>query len=85
MCRISDAVTHPKVPNWITQSRDEVAEAELEAASIHLTYMSLVTENPEQYPPSVYGDYNWHEYWWRKHQEAAWFCSPVYTERKLGK
>jgi len=85
MCRISDAVTHPKVPDWITQSREEVADAELEAASIHYTYMSLVTENPTQYPPNVYGDYAWHERWWKKHQEAAWYTAPHYTEQRLGR
>jgi len=85
MCRASDVVTHPVTPSWITQSRDEVAEAELDAASIHLTYMHLVVEQPDEYPPSVYGDYDWHEYWLKKHQEAAWFASPSYTERRLGR
>jgi len=93
MCRLSDAVTHPKVPSWITQSRDEVAEAELEAASIHYTYMELIKKrdpyvvyedaNGKQVYP--YGNYAWHEYWWRKHTEAAWFVSPAYTERRLGR
>jgi len=85
MCRISDAVTHPVVPKWITQSRDEVADAELEAASIHYTYMTLVVEKPDEYPANIYGDYQWHERWWQKHQEAAWFTSPEYTEKRVGR
>ena len=85
MCRLSDNITHPAVPSWITQSREQVAEEELEAASIHYTYMSLVTEDPEHYPPDVYGDYAWHEHWYRKHTEAAWFTAPQYTEKRLGR
>jgi len=71
-------------PDWVTQSAEEVAEAELEAAGIHLTYMDLVVSNPSQYPPSVYGDYSWHEYWYIKHTEAAWYASPSYTEGRVG-
>lgn len=86
MCRVSDVVTHPKVPSWITQTRDEVADAELEAASIHYTWMTMIEDRtlPDGYE-QVGGDYAHHEYWWRKHQEAAWFASPSYTEQRLGR
>lgn len=72
-------------PDWVTQTPEQVAEEELYAASIHLTYMELVTENPAQYPPEVYGDYAWHERWYKKHTEAAWYTAPEYTEGRLGK
>ena len=63
-------------PDWVTQSREKVAEEELYAASIHLTYMELVTEDPVKW--ELYGSYEWHERWYKKHTEAAWYTSPEY-------
>lgn len=86
MCRISDVVTHPKTPGWITQTPEQVADAELEAASIHYTWMVGISEGwitPEQI--AIGGDYQHHEYWWEKHTEAAWYTAPAYTEKRLGK
>ena len=60
-------------PDWITQSREEVAEAELEAASIHYTYMMLLEEGNTEYLDM--GTAEKHEYWWIKHQEAAWYTT----------
>ena len=59
-------------PDWMTQSREQVALEEEEAASIHYTYMELIADG--SYPnDTAAGDYAHHEYWWTKHQEAAWY------------
>ena len=59
-------------PDWVTQSREETALEEEEAASIHLTYMELIAAG--DYPDdTAAGNYQHHEYWWTKHQEAAWY------------
>ncbi|GAI19366.1 unnamed protein product [marine sediment metagenome] len=59
-------------PDWITQSRAEVAQDERDAAAIHYTYMQLIEDGtwPED---SIAGGYDHHEYWWIKHLEAAWY------------
>lgn len=75
-----------KNPEWVTQTREQVADAELEAAAIHYSWMVGIEEGritPEQ--QAVGGDYAHHEHWWRKHQEAAYYTSPEYTERRLGR
>ena len=70
-----------QVPEWIEFNRSDCADAELEAASIHTTYMRLIEEeNPYVmykdangnwvYP---FGDLDWHEYWYKRHSEAAWY------------
>lgn len=69
-------------PDWVTQSREEVAEEELYAASIHLTYIELLKTDPAW---AIYGDTAWHERWLTKHTEAAWYTAPEYTEKRLGK
>ena len=59
-------------PDWVTQSREEVALEEEEAASIHYTYMILIEDG--DYPDNTaLGSYEHHKYWWIKHQEAAWY------------
>ena len=86
MCRFSDSVTHPVTPDWITQTRDEVADAELDAAAIHYTWMELISDGQISVAEQkIGGDYQHHEYWWKKHTEAAWFVSQDYTEKRIGK
>lgn len=59
-------------PDWVTQTREEVALEEEEAASIHYTYMELIAAG--DYPnDTAAGSYDHHEYWWTKHQEAVWY------------
>lgn len=61
-------------PDWITQTTEEVAEAEEYAASIHYAWMTAIEEGRmTEEEISVGGDYEHHEYWWLKHLEAAWY------------
>lgn len=63
-------------PDWVIQSREETALAEEEAASIHLTYMELIADG--SYPnDTAAGNYEHHEYWWTKHQEATWYIRNI--------
>ena len=59
-------------PDWVTQSREEVAVAEEEAASTHYTYMMLIEDGTWPAESDV-GNYAHHEYWWTKHMEAVWY------------
>lgn len=64
-----------KSPAWIIQTREDVAQAERDAAAIHYTWMQLIEDGT--LPPGyedIGGGYEHHEYWWRKHQEAAWYA-----------
>lgn len=63
-------------PDWVTQSREEVAEEEIYAASIHYTYMQFLEEGDMTYIDM--GDWDWHDHWYRKHMEAAWYDSKEY-------
>jgi len=65
-------------PEWVTQSREQVARAEEEAASIHYTWMILIEDGtlPSGYE-DIGGDYEHHKYWWTKHQEAAWYVRNI--------
>lgn len=63
-------------PDWVTQSREKVADEEEIAASTHYSILVYYKEHPEEQDRMVnegYGDeeYNWH--WFRKHSEAAWY------------
>ena len=59
-------------PDWITQSRKVVAQAERDAAAIHYTYMQLIEDG--SYPDNTsMGSYEHHKYWWQTHLEAAWY------------
>jgi len=61
-------------PDWITQTREEVAQAERDAAATHYTWMTLIENGT--LPPGyedIGGDYAHHEDWWKKHMEAAWY------------
>jgi len=76
----------PTVPSWVTQTKEEVADAELVAASIHYAWMVAIEEGRmTKEEIAIGGDYTHHEYWYRKHTEAAWFTAPEYTERRLSK
>lgn len=70
MCWFRKKKEEPK-PDWVTQSRKEVAEAQLYAASTHYSVMVALEEG--NITPENWGDYEWNEYWWKKHQEAAWY------------
>lgn len=72
-----------QLPGWIHQTRDEIASAELEAAATHYTWMTLIEDGtlPAGYE-KIGGDYDHHVYWWQKHREAAWLCSPEYCEKR---
>ena len=61
-------------PDWVTQSREQVAVEEEYAAGIHYAWMIAIEEGSmtdEQI--AVGGNYEHHEHWWRKHQEAAFY------------
>jgi len=45
MCKLSDLFKkkqEPEKPDWVTQSREKVAEEEIYAASIQYTYQGLI-------------------------------------------
>jgi len=76
MCKLSDWLRGKpqEKPDWVTQTRAEVAQAERDAAAIHYTWMTLIEDGT--LPPGyeeIGGDYKHHEYWWIKHLEAAWY------------
>ena len=62
------------IPDWITQTRKVVAQAERDAAAIHYTWMILIEDGtlPVGHE-EIGGNYVHHEYWWRTHLEAAWY------------
>ena len=73
-------------PEWVTQSREEVADEELYAASIHYAWMIAIEEGGmASFEIAIGGDYAHHEHWWIKHQEAAWYTAPTYTKKRLGR
>ena len=85
MCWFSDLFKKKKEsikPEWVTQSSEQVAGEELDAAGIH--YSICVALEEGQIFPENWGSYehNWH--WYVKHCEAAWYTDPEYTEERLG-
>lgn len=61
-------------PAWVTQTREECAEATLEAAATHYAWMIAIEEGGmADFEIAIGGDYAHHEYWWIKHQESAWY------------
>jgi len=72
------------LPDWFIHTRDEVAEIELYAASIHYTWMVAIEEGRmTEVEIAIGGDYPHHYKYWQTHQEAAWLCSPEYC-KKIG-
>jgi len=67
-------------PPWVQQSREEVAEAHIEAAGIHYSVMVALEEGTAT--PENWGSYEWNEYWWKKHLEGAWYESPEYCKER---
>lgn len=63
------------VPDWITQTREEVADEEERAAGIHYSLLVYYEEHPEERDELVpiYGDEEWNWHWYQKHSEAAYF------------
>ncbi|MBA7522491.1 hypothetical protein ES705_14610 [subsurface metagenome] len=60
-----------KTPDWIQHPREEVAQAEEEAASTHYTLMQLIEDGWQ--PGGAYGDWEFNNYWYQMHLEAAWY------------
>lgn len=84
MCWLSELFKKKEEPrpDWVVQSREEVAEAELEAASTHYAWMIAIEEErmtPEEI--AIGGNYERHEYWYQKHMEAAWYDSSEYCKK----
>ena len=65
------------VPDWITQTREEVASEEEIAAGIHYAVLVYYEEHPEERDSLVpiYGDEEWNQFWYQKHSEAAWYTT----------
>lgn len=61
-------------PDWITQSREAVAQEEEYAASIHYAWMTAIEEGKmTEEEISIGGDYAHHEHWYLKHMESAYY------------
>lgn len=74
MCNLFKKKEETK-PDWITQSRKEVAKAEIVGAETHLAVLAYYEDHPElvaSYEP-WWGSVEHNEYWALKHQEAAWY------------
>ena len=69
------APLEPLYPNELspTLSQDEVIE-ELELdILIHERYAVAVVQSPNQYPPAIHGDYQWHLRWIAVYQAAIYY------------
>ena len=42
---------------------------------IHEAYAAWVVQDPGRYPPSVYGDYNWHIRWIQVYKSAIYYMN----------
>jgi len=58
-------------PDWVTQTREQVAQEEELAAGLHLSLIEYLKETPDASPG--YGTTEWNEYWAQKHQEASFY------------
>lgn len=65
-------------PDWITHTKKEVAQAELEAASTHYSWMIGIVEGRiTEAQQKVGGNYARHAEWYQWHMEAAYYCDPT--------
>lgn len=62
-------------PDWVTQTREQVADEEERAAETHLGVLAYYDDHPglEESYSQWWGDREWNEHWAQKHQEAAWY------------
>lgn len=62
-------------PDWVTQSREKVADEEERAAETHIAVLAFYDDNPELEASysQWWGDREWQEHWAQTHQEAAWY------------
>jgi len=64
-------------PDWVTQTREEVAQEEDYAAGIHYSIIVLIeeaeTEAEKETLRARYGDEAWQDHWFKKHSESAWY------------
>lgn len=75
MCWLSDLFKKQEMkPDWITQSREEVAEAERDAAATHYAWLIALEEGRMTVQEiTIGGGIEHHTYWYQKHIEAAWY------------
>jgi len=69
-------------PLWVVQTREEVAQAQRDAAAIHYAYMIWIEEGKLQ--EETAGSHKFHEHWWRTHQESAWYMENAVTLQLTG-
>jgi len=65
----------PLYPNEITPdmtAEQVISELRFDIL-IHEDYAGLVVQNPSRYPPSVYGDYDWHIRWIEVYKAAIYY------------
>ena len=60
-------------PNPLPIERSKVIEELEYDITIHEAYAAWVVQDPARYPPSTFGDYNWHIRWIQVYESAIYY------------